>query len=281
MNKFTIHSLDNGTLDIAEIANFPGGEVRVKLKAGHHLPSAVRIEAYLFNSNDIITLIMLVDAIRNMRNRIERVERIRLTMPYIPYARQDRVCAEGEAFSMKVFAKLINSLDFASIVVWDAHSDVSVALLDRVINVERWRLMAQHNELMKWLNLGGEKAYLLSPDAGAVKKSYDTVKNMPDVFKGIIFAEKIRDPNTGKILRTHIAELPDDIATSKVIVADDLIDGGRTFLEIANWFTDVEGRPKPKEIALYATHGIFSQGKTVFNGLFSHVWSTVDFTDYK
>jgi ribose-phosphate pyrophosphokinase len=278
MDKFKLFTIGGlGSFTVPDIGKFPGGEIRVKLPVFLGLPEMVRIEALLFNSDDVMTLVMLTDALRE-----RGVEKIRLTMPYIPYARQDRVCNDGEAFSVRAFARIINALQFSSVVVWDAHSDVSVALLDRCINIPRYQLMVSNQAIANWINtnLASETPmYLVSPDAGAVKKSYDIAKAFPQ-FKGIIFAEKVRDPATGKILRTDIPKLPDDIAEAALLVCDDIVDGGRTFTELANWFTDVSGRPQPKEMNLYVTHGIFSQGMEVLLKHFDNVWSETNF-EYK
>ena len=72
------------------------------------------------SADDVMTLVMISDALRQMD-----VKEILLTMPYVPYARQDRVCNPGEAFSIKAFSRIINSLEFSSVVVYDPHSDVT------------------------------------------------------------------------------------------------------------------------------------------------------------
>jgi ribose-phosphate pyrophosphokinase len=200
-------------------------------------------------------------------------------MPYIPYARQDRVCNDGEAFSVRAFARIINALQFSSVVVWDAHSDVSVALLERCINVPRYQLMVSNPDIANWINksqLDGWPMYLVSPDAGAVKKSYDTAKAFPQ-FKGIIFAEKVRDTATGKILKTVIRDVPDDINQANLLIADDICDGGRTFIELAK---EIKRLHAPGQLNLYVTHGIFSAGMEVLTEHFDNVWSETNF-EYK
>lgn len=292
-NKFELRTLESNSEIKYESGTFPGGEIRVKVATHGYV--GVHIKAHLFNSDDIMTLVMLVDALRE-----RGVEKIRLTMPYIPYARQDRVCNPGEALSIRAFARIINSLNFASVVVYDPHSVVSSALIDRCLVVPTQDLMMAHERLWSWIS-NGSKIYLLSPDAGSIKKTEEIAKAFRDNVKGIIYAEKIRDLATGKIIKTQINNVPSDITESRVLVCDDVIDGGRTFIEIANWFTDGKTDLRPKELSLYATHGIFSQGKHVLlknklsaseclhpnrlgdnlnSGLYDNVWSTIDFKEY-
>jgi ribose-phosphate pyrophosphokinase len=57
-----------------------------------------------------------------------------LIMPYIPHARMDRVKSDEDVFTLKYFCEVINSLKFDIVWVRDAHSNVSLALLDNVID---------------------------------------------------------------------------------------------------------------------------------------------------
>ena len=66
---------------------------------------------------------------------IKGIKRFDLIMPYIPYARQDRVCAQGESFSLKIFANMLNAVNFENVYVLDAHSDVSVSLINNCIKI--------------------------------------------------------------------------------------------------------------------------------------------------
>lgn len=298
-NKFNLSNVGNLDPLGIDIGKFPGGEMRVKLFG---IPSEeVHVEAVLTSSDDVMTLVMLEDALRRAG-----VEKIRLTMPYIPYARQDRVCNKGESLSIKAFANIINSLKFSSIIVYDPHSDVACSVIDRCIAIPSHVLIKQHDEVYHYIcqkDWEGKPFYLVSPDAGSVKKSYEIAKAFPQI-NGIIFAEKVRDVATGKITKTVVHDVPNDIAEARLLLCDDICDGGRTFIELGK----VLQCYSPKEMCLYVTHGIFSQGKHVLlkptindscvallgtydvkneickinnSGPFDNVWSTIDFTEYK
>jgi len=279
MKKFELFDVVAGPIPL-EIGKFPGGEIRVKVstitESAEPIGKEVRIVAHLFNSDDVMTLVMLTDALRQMGCR-----KIRLTMPYIPYARQDRVCNVGEAFSIKAFARIINSLEFSSIVVDDPHSDVAVSCLDRVIVRSQADILKTNAHVRYWASQSPADAqdkvptYLVSPDAGSLKKIYTVAKELP-YFKGIIIGEKERDLATGKIIRTVVRYMPPDIANARLLVVDDICDGGRTFIELGKVL-----RPHCKELNLYVTHGIFSQGMEVFEPFFDNVWCNTNFKDYE
>ena len=279
MDKFKVFQLDGrecfkDTAFIPAIRTFPGGEQWVKLPPLPRDIDHVRIEAILTSSADVMTLIMLVDAVRRVG-----IRNIRLTMPYVPYARQDRVCNPGESLSIAAFANIINSLEFSSVVVYDPHSDVAPALIDRCLIKPRYSLMTEHDGVRNLLLQ--DDVWLVSPDAGAVKKTYDTVKEL-GAFKGIIFAEKVRDVTTGNITKTTVSVPCDDTGKSLIdgahlLVADDICDGGRTFIELAKVLLPYA----PASLNLYVTHGIFSAGLEALTPYYNNVWSTVNFHDYK
>ena len=81
------------------------------------------------NDSELFALICLV---KSLREHITSSLNIELTMSYIPHARQDRVKNPEDIFTLKYFCEIINSLNFNCVNVLDAHSNVSLALLDRV-----------------------------------------------------------------------------------------------------------------------------------------------------
>ena len=162
---------ENGDISFKK-SIFPGGEINVRVDGG--VGNRVTIFTLLKSSEDVMTLVMLVDAIR----RVNQSTKIQLNMPYIPYARQDRVCNVGEAFSLKVFCNIINELKFDSVFVNDPHSNVAPALLNRVNIVERDLKLTEPTPF-----------YLVSPDAGAIKKCEYLAMRYNNIVKGIVYAE--------------------------------------------------------------------------------------------
>ncbi|KAG1390037.1 hypothetical protein G6F58_013116 [Rhizopus delemar] len=92
---------------------------------------------------------------------------------------------------------------------------------------------------------------LMAPDAGARKRVQALAKKLG--VADVRFAEKVRDPQTGRITEPRV---PDDIPAQPVLVVDDICDGGRTFLELAAALRDKTRQP----LYLYVTHGLFSKG---------------------
>jgi ribose-phosphate pyrophosphokinase len=237
---------------------FPGGETLVRIEtpqAGVDL--GARIVMRFEGNDDLFNLALLVDAIRRNVN----VGRITLDMPYLPYARQDRVCSPGESLSVKVACDFINSLKFDAVFVKDIHSEVGVALLDNL------RHMTQADAAF-WFTgaLRRDETVLVSPDAGANKKVLTFAKEHS--FDDVVRADKLRDTRTGAILDTIVYS--EHIGSRNFLILDDICDGGRTFVELAKKLRPLtEGK-----IFLYVTHGIFSAGVDVFNGIVDRIYVT-------
>lgn len=243
------------TIKNAEFSSFKfsGGEIQVKVIPHRYDDRDVHINAGLFSSYDVMELILAVDAIRREYDD----PKIHLVCPYLPYARQDRVMNKGEAMSLKVMCGILNSLKFASVEVWDAHSDVSLALLDNATNVEQW-------QFVQMIPVIRQDTVLVSPDAGALKKTMKIASNFN--FGDMVRADKKRDIKTGDI--TGTVAYTDHIGINDFLIVDDICDGGRTFIELAKVL-------KPKtdgKIMLYVTHGIMSHGIQPLEDIFDKIF---------
>lgn len=247
---------------------FPGGEVHVRLGDTEHYnkSSAATITALLHSSDNVMELLLQTDALRRAGWKD-----IDLVMPYVPYARQDRVMVAGEPLSVKVFCDLINAQNYRTVEIWDPHSDVTPALLNNC------KVVPQHVLIDDSLELVTEDTVLVCPDAGARKKTMLAAKALN--LKNVVYADKKRDVETGVITGTVLSGVPDDWSlSSDHIIVDDIADGGATFLGLAKVLREagVTGA-----IVLYVTHGIFSKGFEPFKGLIDHIhiahsWHSVD-----
>lgn len=251
---------------------FPAGEVGVKLNTGDYAYLAEDgpqvITARLGNPSEIIDLIMLKDALKRFCPAP-----IQLVMPYVPYARQDRVCVAGEAFSIIPFADLIRSLNFDRITIFDPHSSVTDAALRPDKIVTQFDIVTVDTAFNKRMLdpgifvKGHLQPIICAPDASAAKR----IKPIVEYFGGpLIVAEKIRDMATGNILRTEV-HCDDDLKGKDVVMLDDICDGGKTFTEIAS----VLKAKNAGRVLLYVTHGLFTKGLyALTKGGVDEIWTT-------
>lgn len=245
-----------------DLVKFSGGELQPKFNVslfkrvgkGH-----LFIKAGLFSSDDIMELCLVVNAIRDVYVGMHIP--IDLICPYFPYARQDRHCSLGEANGAQVMAGIINSLNFNSVTLWDAHSDVSSSLLHDSINVPQHSFYVTKREVNCAVT---KNAVLVSPDTGAVHKAFDGARLM-----GIpmICANKVRDLTDGKIVRTEV--LSPHVGDKNFFIPDDICDGGATYIALAKELKKLT----TGKIYLYVTHLIASKGLDVFAGLIDHIYT--------
>mgnify|MGYP000896195124 FL=1 len=218
-----------------ELIRFPGGEWHVKGHGGLRGDRLAVVRGA--SADDLFGLAVWADAVHRAGGTPYAV------IPYFPAARQDRTHV-GESLSAKVYASFVNSMNLESVTVFDAHSPVILALLDRVIHVESTRYA--HTALH---DLGRIKGVII-PDAGAAKRSeaVAALLNVPTYQ-----ALKHRDPSTGQLSGFQVPALPEPEPGERYAIVDDIIDGGGTFMGLAQ----ASGLRKDN-LALYASHGIFS-----------------------
>ena len=233
--------------------NFSGGEVQVTVKK--MTSDVVCITANLRSSDDVMALLMATDALRR-----QGATRIHLMMPYVPYARQDRVMNPGEALGIKVFCDLINAQNYSGVTILDPHSDVTPALLNNVLVIEQHELVQADMDLSDHI--------LVCPDAGARKK----IGKLAMLGNNeVVFFDKSRNTKTGAITGTVLSQAPVvwDRAADHLIV-DDICEGGMTFIKLAEALREhgVTGN-----IDLYVTHAILSKGTAVFEGHINTLWT--------
>lgn len=115
-----------------ETFQFSGGETQVKVGNPSTSKDYNNVELFaLIRDGDIMSLALIKDAI----DRVMPNSKVHLKLPYLPYARQDRVMNNSESLAVAVFCKALNTLSFESVTVTDCHSDVGLALINNVTNI--------------------------------------------------------------------------------------------------------------------------------------------------
>lgn len=233
---------------------YPNGELQIRL-TDINVNKQVNIIYDYDGDESIFELMMLCFTLKE-----NRIPLGMLLMDYVPYSRQDRVNAKGESLSIKMFCQIINSLGFDCVSINDPHSDVTSALLDRV------RVFHQHDRFKRHFE-GLSNYFLVSPDGGALKKIYKLAK---EIKAEVIECSKNRNTTTGEITGV-IVHYPASLTNQDLYIVDDICEGGRTFIEIAKEF-----KKNPLftgKIILMVTHGFFSKGLEVFDGLIDEIYT--------
>jgi ribose-phosphate pyrophosphokinase len=257
-----------------KISNFPDGQQAITLATIFPKDlenKSVTIKSRLNSFLDLELIICANQALIELgiQNSAFKLSEINLYTPYFIGARSDRKFLNGQSNYLKtVICPIINSQNFSRVTILDPHSDVLEACLnnfDKVSNVDF------ASTAIKYYVEGD--LTLISPDAGALKKIYDVSKAIG--CKNVIVANKLRDMETSKIIRTEVPGLDDTPGSKNFVICDDICDGGRTFIEIAKAIRDI--RPKEifnDKIYLCVTHGIFSAGFEELEKYFTAIFTT-------
>lgn len=260
MGEIRVFTSMMNTLNV-DHSTFPGGEVHVRIKDSLTPDEAkdFTIRAIITGSEDIMRLMMTTDAIRRKFNP----SHITLILPYVPYARQDRICNEGEAFSLEVFALLINDQNYDAVVCWDAHSKVTSMLIEGLKSLSFADLFPQ-------LALPSN-TIIVAPDAGA----FDRASNYASKhgFSRVFTASKVRNLATTEIIGTEVRGDGKSCEGWNFLIVDDICDGGKTFIELAK----VLRKMSKGRVELAVTHGIFSKGLSVLREHIDHVYTKNSF----
>lgn len=229
---------------------FPAGEVGVKLLDKITTRTAwidwsPQIEVNMHDEFFIVA--NLVDALKRGCSDAK----IFIDIKYLPYARQDRVCHEGESFGLHVFANLLKATGVTVDLICDPHSIVSIK--------ETYGIEFRQENAMREIYKIPFDMYV-APDNGAADKIRSDVKHKT------IFLNKVRVD--GKVIHEDLPSgtIP---AGSKVCIVDDISDGNGTFVSCAKAI--LKNNPNV-ELHLAVTHGIFNRGLDNLRGLYKKVY---------
>lgn len=168
-----------------------------------------------------------------------------LTVPYLPYARQDKDVNSDSAFALHTFVDTCYKADICRIEAFDAHSEFDM-VYSTVPN--KFHASILNHDVVCY------------PDKGARRRYSNT-----DAFYGVpaVNCVKVRNQQTGEILGLNIEDhnASDLLRGKKILIVDDICDGGMTFIKVAETLKQFN----VAQIDLAVSHGLFSKGRQVLH----------------
>ena len=228
---------------IWEANNFPDNQVQFKILRDN----AKKVKKIIASIPDSTTLDLFLQCVNALKNQ-ENLEKVQIN--YFYGARSDKDEA-GDWIVTNVadyFEKMI-------IAACDTTTIITNNTLKKIIH-PFITVLAPHCKL-KELN-GDFNLRWSNFNENFIKNNYDLVV-FPDesalsrfsyLDVNYVVCEKHRDQVTGNIISHKIPELPENF--KKIIIIDDLADGGRSFINIA------ETIPDNVLVDLFIFHGVFS-----------------------
>lgn len=223
--------------DKVEYSHWPGGEIKFNLTKSYKQATVV---AYLYSSDDIILLLNVVNALNIEGSSID------VHIPYLPYARQDRVINKGEANSAYVMKVIYGLLRNYNVYFYEPHSAYSAPPHNTSHKlVPLYEIVAEHADIFN-------NKLLIAPDKGADSRVSALGRWLKQDYVTLLKNRTKHGVASLGVSRNNERL----ISGNDCIIVDDICDGGRTFLSCA----EVLKNAGAKEISLYTVHGIYSYG---------------------
>ena len=254
---------------VRNVWRYPGGEVGVRAL---QQPAPARLLARVHGSDDLLALVMFLAAVRGQVQHV--------CIPYLPYARQDRVAVAGDPIAIDVLAELLATTGVRSFATVDAHSPASVAAFAKVgaslTNVPMAPWLARY--LAPLRTRDDQSVWFVAPDKGARTRTAAAADASAQRGRpiGVVHCEKVRDPQTGKLQGFRVGDdSPRELGPDPlVVIVDDICDGGGTFLGVASALRTHYGQ---MPLHLWTSHGIHSKGLDELATTFTTIGCTDSF----
>ncbi|QTD37221.1 ribose-phosphate pyrophosphokinase [Polaribacter batillariae] len=236
-----------------QINKFKDGQVSAKIIEGGNLHIKIRANCY----EDLFKIASIKEAWSSVLENKNNVSI--LTIYCLISQRSDRRFNEKESFDLKVVSNFINSLNFDKVEILHPHSAISLALIDKSIELSHFEYVKKAFE-----DIGNP--ILISPDAGAYKTTHEISEKLN---ADLIPSNKVRGNGVPSI------SIQGDVKGKQCLIVDDLADGGRTFKLLAEELKK-QGATK---VFLYVTHAQFNYGFDELKESINHIYCTNSFKD--
>lgn len=214
---------------IAELTNFkkvsvaqktfPDGESYIRLEGNVENENVVIVQTTCTSQDKrLIQLAFMADAAkRNGANKVTAA------VPYLAYARQDKMFLQGEGISIETVARMLKAAGVDELVTVNIHAENALKMFPfPAKTLSAIPLLAEH-----FVQKGYKKAFALAPDEGAM--------SIAEQAKAVLGGEaghlnKQRDRHTGQTTQTAEGL---NVKGKTVIIFDDIISTGGTIVGAA------------------------------------------------
>jgi ribose-phosphate pyrophosphokinase len=196
---------------------FKDGELWVKFEENVRGVDLFIIQCTNPPADNIMELLMLIDAAKRASAR-----RVTAVIPYYGYARQDRKDQPRVSITAKLVANLLSRAGADRIITIDLHASQIQGFFDIPMD----HLYASPVMIRAIRKLGLDNITIASPDVGGAKTARSYAKRMNADFI-------IMDKRRPKHNEAEIMNVIGDPEGRNVIIVDDMIDTGTTFVKCA------------------------------------------------
>ena len=189
----------------------------------------------------LFELLMMIDSVKRMG-----AKKIIVVIPYLAYARQDKIFRPGESKFANLILRLIDSMRIDEVFVVDVHAPKILEEIQcKWINIDSMKVLADYIK-----SLDVKDLVVVAPDKGAVERSKAFAKHFGENVP-VEYFEKIRDVKTGEITMTGKLNLKN----KDVVISDDIIATGGTMAKAIKLSKDSGAN----RVFAVATHALLLQ----------------------
>ena len=198
---------------------FPDGENYIRLE-GSVQKAHVAIVQTTSAPQDTNLMQLAFIAAAAKRNGARKITAV---IPYLAYARQDKIFLQGENANIETVAAMLNTAGVDEMITVNVHAEGALARFSfPALNLTAIPLLAEH-----FVRRGFKGAFALAPDKGAM---YIAEQAQQVLDGGAGHLEKQRDRQTGQTTQTGGSL---DVKGQIVIIFDDIISTGGTIVGAA------------------------------------------------
>lgn len=233
-----------------EFKRFPDGEnyLRINIDDETYIQDKEVIIVQSTGSNSsgnqnsrLFELFMMIDSVKRMG-----AAKIIVVVPYLAYARQDKIFRPGECQFANVVIRIINALGIDEFYSVDVHApNIIEECTCKAINIDSMKILSDYIK-----SLGASEIVVVAPDKGAVERSKAFAKHFGEDVP-VEYFEKERDVKTGDIIMSGKLSLKN----KEVVIADDIIATGGTMANAIK----LSKESGAKRVYAVATHALMLQ----------------------
>ena len=189
----------------------------------------------------LFELLMMIDSVKRMG-----ANKIVVVIPYLAYARQDKIFRPGESKFANLILRLIDYMRIDEVYVVDIHAPKILEEIQcKWINIDSMKVLADYIK-----SLDVKDIVVVAPDKGAIERSKAFAKHFGEDVP-VEYFEKIRDVKTGEITMTGKLNLKN----KDVVISDDIIATGGTMAKAIKLSKDSGAN----RVFAVATHALLLQ----------------------
>jgi len=221
---------------------FPDGENYVRLESSVQDEDVAIVQTTSPpQDNRLMQLALMADAAK--RNGAKKVTAV---VPYLAYARQDKMFLQGEAISAEAVARMLKAAGIDRLITVNVHQEKVLSRFPfPAKNVSAIPLLAEY-----FVRKGYKNAFAVSPDKGAICIAEEARRILGGECG---YLEKSRDRYTGQVSMEKKAF---DVKGKTVIIFDDIISSGGTIVTAAKMLRELG----PQKVFVACVHPLLIGG---------------------